>query len=72
LVYSIAGQAEAPDLVPDRNPAHQEVSIHAQNHIDYVVEAVIEVYQQRETLCGLRIIDASPTLRHFTAKFEEI
>ena len=25
LVYSIAGQAEAPDLVPDQNPADQEV-----------------------------------------------
>ena len=25
LVYSIAGQAETPDLAPDQNPADQEV-----------------------------------------------
>ena len=46
--------------------------VYTQSHIDYVVEAVVEVYRQRETLRGLRIVDAPPTLRHFTAKFEEI
>ena len=46
--------------------------VYTQSHIDYVVEAVAEVYRQRETLRGLRIVDASPTLRHFTAKFAEI
>jgi hypothetical protein len=25
LVYSIAGQAETPELAPDQNPANQEV-----------------------------------------------
>ena len=46
--------------------------VYTQSHIDYVVEAVVEVYRKRETLRGLRIVDAPPTLRHFTAKFEEI
>jgi tyrosine phenol-lyase len=46
--------------------------VYTQSHIDYVVEAVVEVYRKRETLRGLRIIEAPPTLRHFTAKFEEI
>ena len=45
--------------------------VYTQSHIDYVVEAVVEVYQKRETLRGLRIVEAPPTLRHFTAKFEE-
>jgi tyrosine phenol-lyase len=46
--------------------------VYTQSHIDYVVEAVIEVYRNRDTLRGLRIVDAPPTLRHFTAKFEEL
>ncbi len=46
--------------------------VYTQSHFDYVVEAVVEVYRKRETLRGLRIIEAPPTLRHFTAKFEEI
>jgi tryptophanase len=46
--------------------------VYTQSHIDYTVEAVIEVYQQRDRLRGLRIADAPATLRHFTAKFEEI
>jgi tryptophanase len=46
--------------------------VYTQSHIDYVVEAVVEVYRKRETLRGLRIVDAPPALRHFTATFEEL
>ncbi len=46
--------------------------VYTQSHIDYVVEAVVEVYRMRETLRGLRIVEAPPALRHFTAKFEEV
>ena len=46
--------------------------VYTQSHIDYVVEAVVEVFRARETLRGLRIVEAPPALRHFTAKFEEV
>jgi tryptophanase len=46
--------------------------VYTQSHIDYVIEAAIEVFSQREQLCGLKIVQAPQTLRHFTAKFEEI
>ncbi len=46
--------------------------VYTQSHIDYVVEAVVEVYRNRESLRGLRIAEAPATLRHFTAKFEEV
>jgi tyrosine phenol-lyase len=46
--------------------------VYTQSHIDYVVEAVVEVYEQREKLRGLRIVAAPATLRHFTARFEEM
>lgn len=46
--------------------------VYTQSHIDYVVEAVTEVYAERATLRPLRIIDEPPSLRHFTARFAEI
>lgn len=46
--------------------------VYTQSHIDYVVEATIEVFQQRDQLRGLKITEAPPVLRHFTAKFEEL
>ncbi|MCE9532451.1 MAG: tryptophanase [Planctomycetes bacterium] len=46
--------------------------VYTQSHIDYVIETVAEVFQQREKIRGLRITDAPQVLRHFTAKFEEV
>jgi tryptophanase len=46
--------------------------VYTQSHIDYVVEATIEIYASREKLRGLRIVEAPPALRHFSARFEEM
>jgi tryptophanase len=46
--------------------------VYTQSHIDYVVEATLEVFAQRAGIRGLRIVEAPPVLRHFTAKFSEI
>jgi tryptophanase len=32
----------------------------------------IEVYQRRHEIRGLRLTEAPPVLRHFTARFEEV
>jgi tryptophanase len=45
--------------------------VYTQSHLDYVVEAVLEVHAQRDTLKPLTITTASPQLRHFTARLEE-
>ena len=45
--------------------------VYTQSHIDYVLEAVCEVFRDRDRLRGLRIVDAPAVLRHFSAKFEE-
>jgi tryptophanase len=42
--------------------------VYTQSHIDYVVEAILEVWQRRAALRGLRIVEQAPWLRHFTAK----
>jgi tryptophanase len=46
--------------------------VYTQSHIDYVIEAVSEVYQRRQEIRGLRIVEAPEVLRHFTAKFAEV
>jgi tryptophanase len=45
--------------------------VYTQSHIDYVVEATIEVFQRRSELRGLQIVDSPAVMRHFTAKFKE-
>lgn len=42
--------------------------VYTQSHIDYVAEVIINVYQERNSIKGLRIIEEAPLLRHFTAK----
>jgi tryptophanase len=46
--------------------------VYTQSHIDYVVEAMEEVYAARATLRGLEIVEEPPSLRHFTARFREV
>ena len=45
---------------------------YTQSHIDYVIEVVLSVAERAEQLCGLRIVAEAPTLRHFTARFEQM
>jgi tryptophanase len=46
--------------------------VYTQSHIDYVVEASARVFEQRRSLCGLRLTNDPPYLRHFTAQLEEV
>ena len=42
--------------------------VYTQSHIDYVAEVIIEVFNKRKEIKGLKIIEEAPMLRHFTAK----
>lgn len=60
-------------------PARQELvrlaiprRVYTQSHVDYTVEAILNVYERRESLSGFRILDAPKALRHFTARFEPV
>lgn len=46
--------------------------VYTQSHIDYVAEVIIEVYKNRDTVGGLKIIEEAAVLRHFTAKLKPI
>jgi tryptophanase len=45
---------------------------YTQSHVDYVVEAILDVYARRNAMRGYRIVEAPKTLRHFTARFEPL
>jgi tryptophanase len=46
--------------------------VYTQSHIDCVAEVIIEVFNRRETIKGLTIVEEASTLRHFTAKLKPI
>jgi tryptophanase len=44
--------------------------VYTQSHIDYVVEIILEVWQNREQIQGMNLTYEAPFLRHFTARLE--
>jgi tyrosine phenol-lyase len=43
--------------------------VYTQSHIDYVVEAILEVNEHKDRIRGLEIVEEPPFLRHFSARF---
>ena len=46
--------------------------VYTQSHIDYVAEVVIEVFNARDKIRGLQIVEEAAILRHFTAKLKQL
>lgn len=46
--------------------------VYTQSHIDYLVEAILEVNERRHELRGFEIISEPKYLRHFKAKFRSL
>ena len=46
--------------------------VYTNEHMRYVAESVISLYRERDRLRGLRLTWEAPTLRHFTARLEEL
>ncbi len=42
--------------------------VYTQSHVDYLAEVLTHVNQLRERIRGVRLVEAPPTLRHFTAR----
>lgn len=62
------GEAASMELVRLAIPRR----VYTQSQIDYVIEAIIELYARRDRIRGLRIVEAPDVLRHFTARFAEV
>jgi tryptophanase len=68
-------------LRPDgkEEPAHMDLvrlaiprRMYTQAHMDFVVEVVTEVYQNREKLKGMKFVRQPKALRHFTGRFDYV
>jgi tyrosine phenol-lyase len=46
--------------------------VYTQSHIDYLVEAILEINARKKELRGFEIVEAPPFLRHFTARFKPV
>jgi len=46
--------------------------VYTQSHIDYLVEAILEVHARRDRIRGFEIVSQPPFLRHFTARFRPV
>jgi tryptophanase len=46
--------------------------VYTQSHIDYVVEAILEVNAYKQRIRGLKIVEEPPFLRHFSARFRPL
>jgi tyrosine phenol-lyase len=62
------GAAAKMDLVRLAIPRR----VYTQSHVDYVIEVILEVWNKREQIHGLKISYEAPFLRHFTAKLEPL
>ena len=43
--------------------------VYTQSHVDYVVEAILNVWERRAAVRGYRFVEQAAVLRHFTARF---
>jgi tryptophanase len=46
--------------------------VYTQSHMDYVVEAILEVNARKQELRGLEIVEEPPFLRHFSARLRPL
>jgi tryptophanase len=46
--------------------------VYTQSHVDYLVEAILEVNERKDSICGFEITSQPEFLRHFTARFRPI
>jgi tryptophanase len=46
--------------------------VYTQSHIDYLVEAILEVNERRDQIRGFEIVSQPQFLRHFTARFRPL
>ncbi|MFI5345571.1 MAG: tryptophanase [Elusimicrobiota bacterium] len=65
------GHGRGSDFVPARMELVRLAvprRVYTQSHIDFVIEVFADIARRARSLRGLRIVEDSPRLRHFTAK----
>ena len=62
------GKAAKMDLVRLAIPRR----VYTQSHIDYVIEVLLEVWNRRKEVAGMKLVYEAPFLRHFTARLNPV
>ena len=65
LMFGDAAQHELLRLAIPRR-------VYTQSHIDYVVEAILEVNEHKENIRGMELLESAPSLRHFSARLRPL
>ncbi|HTB98893.1 MAG TPA: tryptophanase [Terracidiphilus sp.] len=65
LMFAGAAQMDLVRLAMPRR-------VYTQSHVDYLIEVILEVWEKRKDLRGMRLTYEAPFLRHFTAHLETI
>jgi tryptophanase len=65
LMFASAARMELVRLAIPRR-------VYTQSHIDYVVEIILQVWERRALIKGMRLTYEAPFLRHFTAHLETV
>ncbi len=46
--------------------------VYTQSQIEYVIEAILNVMERKDSIVGLKMVKQAPFLRHFTAEYEPL
>jgi tryptophanase len=65
LMFAAAAKMELVRLAIPRR-------VYTQSHIDYVVEVILDLWQRRQQIKGLKLTYEAPFLRHFTARLAPV
>ncbi len=65
LMFAAAAQMDLVRLAIPRR-------VYTQSHIDYLVEVILDVWEKRKQIGGMRLTYEAPFLRHFTAHLEPV
>jgi len=65
LMFGDAAQHELLRLAIPRR-------VYTQSHIDYVVEAILEVNEHKQNIRGMVLLESAPSLRHFSARLRPL
>ena len=69
ITVALTGE-EIPRAADMIRPGDASASLY-RSHSDYVVEAILQVWEQRASVTGYRFVEQAPLLRHFMARFDE-
>jgi len=68
VMFNYAGDYKGMELVRLAIPRR----VYTQSHMDYVIEAIIEVFKNRDYAKGMKIVKEPKALRHFSCTFDYI